>query len=81
VAARFLAQNPDIRDLVEASGEAKFTLAQPRIDDLLALQQAYDLSFDLAVPPGFDAMRPEVTPTTAMAGYIAATATVPTTTW
>jgi hypothetical protein len=53
-AARLLAQNPDLRDLSEATGEAKFTLAQPRIDDLMGLQYAYDNANDLDVPPGFE---------------------------
>lgn len=55
VAARFIAQDPDIRDIVEASGEAKFTLAQPRIDELMGLQAAYDLAYKLTVPPGMQA--------------------------
>lgn len=52
VAARYLSQNPDIRDLSRAEGEAVFTLAQPRIDDLMAQQAAYDSAFNLTIPPG-----------------------------
>jgi hypothetical protein len=55
VAARFIAQDPDIRDISEASGEAKFTLAQPRIDELMASQAAYDLAYELTVPSGMQA--------------------------
>jgi hypothetical protein len=56
VAARFIAQDPDIRDISEAGGEAKFTLAQPRIDELMASQSAYDLAYGLTVPPGMQAI-------------------------
>jgi hypothetical protein len=56
VAARFIAQDPDIRDISEASGEAKFTLAQPRIDELMASQAAYDAAYGLIVPPGMQAI-------------------------
>lgn len=56
VAARFIAQDPDIRDISEATGEAKFTLAQPRIDELMALQAAYDAANGLIVPPGMQAV-------------------------
>jgi hypothetical protein len=56
VAARFIAQDPDIRDISEASGEAKFTLAQPRIDELMASQAAYDAAYGLIVPPGMQAV-------------------------
>jgi hypothetical protein len=56
VAARFIAQDPDIRDISEASGEAKFTLAQPRIDELMASQAAYDAAYGLTVPPGMQAI-------------------------
>jgi hypothetical protein len=56
VAARFIAQDPDIRDIAEASGEAKFTLAQPRIDELMASQAAYDLAYGLTIPPGMQAV-------------------------
>jgi hypothetical protein len=55
VAARFIGQDPDIRDISEASGEAKFTLAQPRIAELMALQGAYDSAYKLIVPPGMQA--------------------------
>lgn len=55
VAARAIAQDPNIRDLSEAVGEAKFTLADPRIADLLATQAAYDFAFDLKLPPGMAA--------------------------
>ena len=55
VAARFIAQDPDIRDIAEASGEAKFTLANPRIADLMSQQAAYDLAYALTVPPGMRA--------------------------
>lgn len=56
VAARFIAQDPDIRDIAEASGEAKFTLANPRIADLMSQQAAYDLAYSLVVPPGMQAV-------------------------
>lgn len=58
VAAKFIAQDPDLRDLSEAVGEAKFTLAQPRIDDLMALQLAYDQANNLTVPAGCEAFVP-----------------------
>jgi hypothetical protein len=54
-AARFIGQDPDIRDISEASGEAKFTLAQPRIAELMALQGAYDSAYKLTIPPGMQA--------------------------
>lgn len=56
VAARFIGQDPDIRDIVEATGEAKFTLAQPRIAELMALQSGYDLAYGLTIPPGMQAV-------------------------
>lgn len=55
-AARFIAQDPDIRDLSRAEGEAEFTLAQPRIDDLMSLQLAYDNACSLVIPRGMEAV-------------------------
>lgn len=55
VAAKFLEQNPDLRDLSEGDG-AKFTLAQPRIESLLNLQHQYDVANGLDVPPGMSAI-------------------------
>jgi hypothetical protein len=81
VAARFIAQDPDIRDIAEASGEAKFTLAQPRIDELMASQAAYDLAYALTVPPGMqatiDSDHDGVSPNANR--YIASTSSIPTT--
>lgn len=53
VAAKFLEQNPDLRDLSEADG-AKFTLADPRIKSLYELQRNYDLANNLSIPKGFE---------------------------
>ena len=71
VAARYLSQNPDIRDLSRAEGEAVFTLAQPRIDDLLKMQLAYDSAYGLSVPSGMAAIVRFIVP-------VAGTASIPT---
>lgn len=76
-AARFLAQNPDLRDLSRAEGEAQFTLAQPRIDDLMAQQAAYDQAYGLTVPPGMEAIAANTSASSG--GYIAGTTSVTTT--
>jgi hypothetical protein len=78
VAARFIAQDPDIRDIAEASGEAKFTLAQPRIDELMTTQAGYDSAYDLTVPPGMEATSGGGDSATS-GQYLASTSSVPTT--
>lgn len=81
VAARFIAQDPDIRDIAEASGEAKFTLANPRIADLMSQQAAYDAAYSLVVPPGMQAVvdsdHDGISPNANR--YVASTASIPAT--
>jgi hypothetical protein len=78
-AARFIAQDPDIRDLARAEGEAEFTLAQPRIDDLMGFQFAYDSAYNLTVPRGMEADAFGVSPVKKNKNYIAGTSSITTT--
>lgn len=83
VAARFIAQDPDIRDLARAEGEATFTLAQPRIDDLMSLQLAYDNAYNLAIPRGMESIVcgscGKSTPSSNARRYIGSTGSITTT--
>ena len=56
VAAQIITQDPEVQDVIKVDQEAEFTDASVRIASLLALQQAYDEKYELAIADAFEAV-------------------------